>query len=328
MSVILSKAPLRIPLGGGGTDLPSYYENHEGFLIAGAIDKYVYITIHAAFRKTFQLKYSKLEEVKTASEILHPIFREALTRHWNGVPLEIQSIADVPAGTGMGSSGSFTVALLKALAQGQYLATTPSLLAEQACQIEIEFLHEPVGKQDQYVAAHGGICAYTFHCDGTVSVDPLKLSMTTIEQLRNQMLLFFTGETRSASQLLTDQDTRSKEGEKSMIESLNRTKEMGYQSRVLLEAGDLRAYALLMNEHWLNKRKRSTDIANENIDSLYATALKNGAVGGKLIGAGGGGFLLFYSEVPEQTRAAMAEAGAIELPFDFEFTGATAQGLI
>jgi D-glycero-alpha-D-manno-heptose-7-phosphate kinase len=327
MSVILSKAPLRISLGGGGTDLPSYYQDHEGFLIAGAIDKYVYIFIHAAFQRTFRLKYSKVEETKTPEEIRHPIFREALTRYWNGDPLEIASMADVPAGTGMGSSGSFTVALLKALAQGRYIATTPAQLAEQACEIEIDFLKEPVGKQDQYVAAHGGICAYTFHCDGTVLVEPLELSSSTLEKMRNQMLLFYTGETRSASQVLTDQNSRSMAGDKEMIENLHRTKEMGYLSRKLLEDGDLDAYAELMNEHWRNKRKRSRDVANTRIDEMYETALRHGAIGGKLVGAGGGGFLLVYSELPSETRAGMAAMGSEELPFDFEFGGAVAQGL-
>ncbi len=328
MSVILAKAPLRISLGGGGTDLPSYYENFGGFLIAGAIDKYVYITIHTAFREIFELKYSKMEKVTSPAEITHPIFREALSRYWNGVPLEIQSIADVPAGTGMGSSGSFTVALLKALAQGQFRATTPAQLAEQACQIEIEFLKEPVGKQDQYVAAHGGICAYTFHQEGNVTVEPLQIGTSTIDQMRNQMLLFYTGEMRSASTVLSDQDTRSKAGDNAMLENLHRTKAMGFESKKLLESGDLMSYAQLMHEHWLNKRSRSADMANSHIDALYATALQNGAVGGKLIGAGGGGFLLVYSEVPERTRSAMAGAGAVELPFDFEYTGATAEGLI
>lgn len=327
MSVILSKAPLRISLGGGGTDLPSYFKDHEGFLIAGAIDKYVYIFIHAAFQKTFRLKYSQVEETKTAQEIRHPIFREALLRYWNGDPIEIASIADVPAGTGMGSSGSFTVALLKALAQGRFIATTPAQLAEQACEIEIDFLKEPVGKQDQYVASHGGICAYTFRQDGSVLVEPLELSSSTLEKMRNQMLLFYTGETRSASQVLTDQDTRSKAGDSEMIDNLHRTKEMGYLSRKLLEAGDLVAYAQLMNEHWQNKRKRSSDVANSRIDNMYETALRHGAIGGKLVGAGGGGFLLVYSELPSETRAGMAAVGAEELPFDFEFGGAVAQGL-
>jgi len=328
MSVIVAKAPLRIPLGGGGTDLPSYYREHEGFLVAGAIDRYVYILIHATFNRTFQLKYSQHEVVDSPALIQHPIFREALTRYWDGDPIEITSIADVPAGTGMGSSGSFTVALLKALAQCRYVSTTPAQLAEQASAIEIDFLKEPVGKQDPYVAAHGGICAYTFHRDGGVTVEPLSLSGSTHERLRNQMLLFYTGKTRSASSVLLDQNERSLAGDQEMIENLHRTKEMGYQSRQLLECGDLESYAKLMNEHWQNKRNRSDGVANEHIDHLHKTAMENGAIGAKLIGAGGGGFLLVYSAVPSLTREAMAEEGATEQPFEFEFGGASAQGLV
>ena len=328
MSVIVAKAPLRISLGGGGTDLPSYYREHEGFLIAGAIDKYVYILMHTSFNRTYQLKYSRLEETSSPESIRHPIFREALKRYWDGDPLEISSIADVPAGTGMGSSGSFTVALLKALAQCRHISTTPAQLAEQASQIEIEYLHEPVGKQDPYVAAHGGICAFTFHCDGTVTVEPLRLSVATHERLRNQLMLFYTGKTRSASSVLLDQHERSLAGDSEMIENLHRTKEMGFKSRQLLECGDLESYAKLMNEHWQNKRSRSAGVANAHIDHLYETAMENGAIGAKLIGAGGGGFLLVYSAMPSQTREAMAEAGATEQPFEFEFGGASAQGLV
>ncbi|HUY05692.1 MAG TPA: galactokinase [Acidimicrobiales bacterium] len=328
MGVIVAKAPLRISLGGGGTDLPSYFREHEGFLVAGAIDRYVYILVHAAFNRIFQLKYSKLEETRTPSSIRHPIFREALMRYWDGDPLEITSIADVPAGTGLGSSGSFTVALLKALAQCRRTSTTPAQLAQQASEIEIDFLQEPVGKQDPYVAAHGGICAYTFHRDDTVTVEPLSLSGATHERLRNQMLLFYTGETRSASSVLMDQHKRSLAGDQEMIENLHRTKEMGFKSRQLLECGDLEGYAKLMNEHWQNKRSRSDDVTNAHIDRLYEIAMANGAIGGKLIGAGGGGFLLVYSAIPSLTREAMAGLGATEQPFDFEFGGASAQGLV
>ncbi len=328
MSVIVAKAPLRISLGGGGTDLPSYYRAHEGFLVAGAIDKYVYILIHAVFNQTFKLKYSQFEETSSPELIKHPIFREVLTRYWDGGPLEINSIADVPAGTGMGSSGSFTVALLKALAQCRHVSTTPGQLAEQASEIEIRYLQEPVGKQDPYVAAHGGICAYTFHRDDSVSVEPLRLKIATLEKLRNQMLLFYTGKTRSASSVLSDQHERSLANDRKMIENLHRTKEMGYASRELLEIGDLEGYATLMNEHWQNKRIRSDGVANAHIDRLHEIAMKNGALGAKLIGAGGGGFLLVYSSVPSLTREAMAEVGATEQPFEFEFGGASAQGLV
>lgn len=324
MSVVYSRAPLRISLGGGGTDLPSYYQQHGGFLVAGAIDKYVYMLVHSVFQRRYRMKYSEIEEVDEVSQIRHPILRETLLRHWRGEPVEIASIADVPAGTGMGSSGAFTVCLLKALAQARRQASTPERLAEAACQIEIEVLQEPVGKQDQYVAAHGGICAYTFHPSGRVEVEPLELRPETLDKLRDRLLLFYTGEARSASAVLSDQDKRSKSGDQAMIDNLHRTKELGCTSRKLLEEGDLTAYAELMHEHWEHKRKRSPGMANERIDALYDKARAHGAIGGKLVGAGGGGFLLVYSGAPEQTRRAMAQEHAQELPFDFEYGGAFA----
>jgi D-glycero-alpha-D-manno-heptose-7-phosphate kinase len=324
VSVIFARAPLRISLGGGGTDLPSFYSNHEGFVVSGAIDKYVYMLVHTVFQQRYHMKYSEVEEVDTVDEIRHPILRETLSRHWRGNPLEIASVADVPAGTGMGSSGTFTVCLLKALAHARSTSITPGALAAAACHIEIDVLHEPVGKQDQYVAAHGGICAYTFRRDGSVEVEPLEMDPETFRQMRDQLLLFYTGQVRSASRLLSDQDTRSREGDPTMIENLQRTKVLGYESRELLVKGDLAGYASLMHEHWTHKRQRSEGMASERIDRLYEVARGSGAVGGKLLGAGGGGFLLVFTDRPEDTRRAMAEERAPELPFEFEFGGAVA----
>ena len=322
MSVIFSQAPLRISLGGGGTDLPSYYSEHGGFLVAGAIDKYIYMLLHTVFQRRYRMKYSETEDVDTIAEIRHPILREGLTRHWRGNPLEIASVADVPAGTGMGSSGAFTVALLKGLAHARRTSITPESLAESASEIEIDILKEPCGKQDTYVAAHGGICAYTFQPDGTVEVEPLELDTQTLRSLREQLLLFYTGEARDASAVLSDQDQRTRTGDQEMLENMHRTKEMGVQSRELLVSGDLFAYAELMHEHWLNKRRRSPGMATDRIDELYTLARRSGVIGGKLVGAGGGGFLLVYARNPADTRQAMAAAGAVELPFDFEFVGA------
>ena len=326
MSVIFSRAPLRIPLGGGGTDLPSYYREHGGFLVSGAIDKYVYMFTHAVFQRRYLMKYTQTEEVDTIPEIRHPILREALLRYWHGNPLEIASVADVPSGTGMGSSGAFAVSLLKALAQARSTSIAPGALAEAASEIEIDILKEPVGKQDTYVAAHGGICAYTFNPDDTVDVVPLELSPDTLRKLRDNLLLFYTGEARDASSVLGDQDERSRNGDQEMLENLHRTKEMGYRSLELLSSGDLESYGELMHEHWENKRRRSPGMASEKIDMLYTLARRSGAVGGKLVGAGGGGFLLIYARRPADTRQAMAAAGAQELVFDFEFGGAYATG--
>lgn len=321
MSAIFTQAPLRLSLGGGGTDLPSYYRDHGGFLVAGALNKYIYMLTHTVFQQRYRLKYSEFEEVDDPRDIRHPLLREALLRHWSGKPLEIASIADVPAGTGLGSSGSFTVCLLKALAIARSSSTTPAGLAEDACEIEIDILGEPVGKQDQYVAAHGGICAYTFHPDARVEVRPLSLAQETLDRLNSNMLLFFSGEARSASKLLADQVSRTEEGDLAMVENLNRTKEIGHESVRLLESGDLERYAELMHEHWENKRQRSTGMTTERVERLYTLARRSGALGGKLVGAGGGGFLLAYTERPDDTRVAMQAAGASELSFQFESLG-------
>jgi D-glycero-alpha-D-manno-heptose-7-phosphate kinase len=324
MSVIFSRAPLRLSLGGGGTDLPSYYRKHGGFLVSGAIDKYVYMLVHTVFQRRYLMKYAQTEEVDDIAQIQHPILREALLRHWRGNPLEIASLADVPSGTGMGSSGSFTVCLLKALAQARNTSIAPGALAEAACEIEIDVLKEPVGKQDQYVAAHGGICSYTFHPDGRVDVMPLELSPETLRRLEENMLLFYTGESRSASDVLSDQDKRSRQNDGEMLANLHTTKEMGYRSQELLLSGELESYAELMHGHWENKRRRSPGMTSEHIDRLYTLARRSGVIGGKLVGAGGGGFLLVYARRPADTRQAMAAAGAQELVFDFEFGGAYA----
>jgi D-glycero-alpha-D-manno-heptose-7-phosphate kinase len=321
MSVIFTRAPLRLSLGGGGTDLPSYYREHGGFLIAAAMDKYMYMLTHTVFQKRYRLKYSQFEEVDDPSDIEHPILREVLVRHWDGNPLEIASLADIPAGTGLGSSGAFAVCLLKALALAGSKATTPSAIAEAASHIEIDILGEPVGKQDTYVSAHGGICAYTFNRDDTVSVEPLDLSEDTILAMTDRFLLFFTGETRDAVEILADQDKRSRAGEAEMLQNLHRTKEIGLESRKLLEAGDLEQFSELMHEHWLNKRRRSAGMTTDRADELYELARGNGAIGGKLVGAGGGGFLLMYTTDVDRTREALAEAGAAEVRFGFDFHG-------
>jgi D-glycero-alpha-D-manno-heptose-7-phosphate kinase len=324
MSVIFSRAPLRISLGGGGTDLPSYYREHGGFIVSAAIDKYVYILTHTVFQRRYRMKYSELEEVDEVGQIRHPILREGLLRHWRGAPLEIASVADVPAGTGMGSSGAYTVCLLKSLIRARHGSISPGDLAEAACEIEMNVLGEPVGKQDPYVAAHGGICAYTFHLDGVVRVEPLELDLAVLRRLRDRLLLFYTGNARSASSVLVDQDTRSKGGDREMLENLHRTKDLGHRIHDLLRRGELEDFAELMHEHWEHKRRRSPGMSSEHIDRLYAEARRNGTLGGKLVGAGGGGFLLLYTSKPEDTRGAMAAAHAPELAFDFEFDGAHA----
>jgi D-glycero-alpha-D-manno-heptose-7-phosphate kinase len=309
-------------LGGGGTDLPSYYREHEGFLIAAAIDKYVYLTIHQTFVDELIIKYAKMERVPTAAEIQHPIIREALQLlEISQVNLEISSMADIPAGTGLGSSGSFGTALLKALHTLRKNLVHPSELAAQACHIEIDRLGEPVGKQDQYIAAYGGVTCFRFLKDNTVEAFALQLPEETLHSLEDNLMLFFTGYSRSASVILKDQDDRSKRSDISMIENLHFTKEIGLKSKDALESGDLREFAELMNVHWEHKKRRSQGMSNDHIDFLYELGRSSGALGGKVTGAGGGGFLLFYAPEKARLRRAMADAGAREVRFRFEFEG-------
>jgi D-glycero-alpha-D-manno-heptose-7-phosphate kinase len=320
--MIITRSPLRISLGGGGTDLPSYYQKHTGFLLAAAIDKYVCITLHHTFVPELIVKYSKLERVTNVDEVQHPIIREALKLtgvDWSG--LEITSMADIPAGTGLGSSGSFTTALLKALHTHNKNLVHPRELAEQACHIELDRLREPIGKQDQYIAAFGGLTCFQFLPNGLVEAWPLKVSAETLYNLEDNLLLFFTGYSRSASSILKEQDDRSKQRDQSMVDNLHFVKELGYQSKEAMEAGDLVRLAELMNVHWEHKKKRSGSMSNDRINQWYELAKANGALGGKLIGAGGGGFLMFYAEEKVCLRRAMAEAGLREVRFRFDFEG-------
>jgi D-glycero-alpha-D-manno-heptose-7-phosphate kinase len=320
--MIITRSPLRISLGGGGTDLPSYYEEHSGFLIAAAIDKYVYITLHQTFVDELIVKYSKLERVKSADLVEHPIIREAMKMvGLEGPYLEITSMADIPAGTGLGSSGSFTTALLKALHAVKKHLVHPAELAEQACDIEINRLGEPIGKQDQYIAAYGGITCFKFMPDGRVDAWPLKIAEETLFNLEDNLLLFFTGYSRSASSILQEQKQKSLVADKAMIENLHFVKDLGRQSQRALEAGDLHEFARLMDVHWQRKKERSGSMSNQHINDWYDHAMANGALGGKLIGAGGGGFLMFYTEDKARLRHAMREKGLTEVRFRFDFEG-------
>jgi D-glycero-alpha-D-manno-heptose-7-phosphate kinase len=315
---------MRISLGGGGTDLPSYYEKFGGFVMAAAITRYVYITINDAFWPQIRLKYSKLEEVETVDQIQHPIIREAMKLTGvTGPYLDIVSLSDIPAGTGLGSSGSFTTALLRALHTLKRNFVPPQELAEQACHIEIDLLHEPIGKQDQYIAAFGGITCFEFSKDGSVQAEPLKISPETLANLEDNLLLFFTGSARSASEILRDQDKRTRSGGADMIENLHYTKELGLASRDALSAGNLQKFAELMHTHWEHKKKRSPGMSNGKVDEFYECARTNGALGGKLVGAGGGGFLMLYAEDKTRVRHAMHEAGLREVRVQFDFGGTT-----
>jgi D-glycero-alpha-D-manno-heptose-7-phosphate kinase len=320
--MIITRSPLRITLGGGGTDLPSYYRKHGGFLIAAAIDKYVYVTVMRPFVEGIFLKYSKLEHVGAVDEVQHPIVREAIRMLGFRTPqIEITTLADIPAGTGLGSSGSFTTALLKALYAHRRRLLHPSELAELACDIEINRLGEPIGKQDQYAAAYGGVTCFTFNQDDTVVAVPLKAHMDALFDLEDNLLLFFTGFSRSAGSILKDQKQRSERTDASMLQNLHYVKELGTRSQQALQTGQIALFGDLMHEHWEHKKRRSDGMSNPQIDEWYDLARKNGAIGGKLVGAGGGGFLLFYSEDHRRLRAAMSKAGLEEVRFRFDFEG-------
>jgi len=320
--MIIARSPLRITLGGGGTDLPSYYRDHTGFLIAAAIDKYVYVTAMRPFVPGIFLKYSQLEHVQSADEVQHPIIREAIRMLEFRTPqMEITTLADIPSGTGLGSSGSFTTALIKALYAHRRRTILPSDLARLACDIEIDRLNEPVGKQDQYIAAYGGITCFQFNPDETVSAEPLAISFDTVADLEDNLLLFFTGFSRSAGSILKDQKSRSQHGDDEMIRNLHYVKELAYRSQQALIGGRVAEFGALLHEHWEHKKRRSGGMSNPQIDEWYDLGMQNGAAGGKLVGAGGGGFLMFYAADRNRLRHAMSRAGLEEVRFRFDFEG-------
>jgi D-glycero-alpha-D-manno-heptose-7-phosphate kinase len=320
--MIITRSPLRITLGGGGTDLPSYYHQFGGFLVSAAIDKYVFVTVMRPFTPGIFLKYSQLEKVQTVNDIQHPILREAIRMLDFKTPqLEITTLADIPAGTGLGSSGSFTTALLKALFAHRRRLLLPDELARLACQIEMEILKEPIGKQDQYIAAYGGITCFEFKQDDSVNAYPLQINMDTLFDLEDNLLLFFTGYSRNASDILKDQDKRSKEMDEDMLNNMHYVKDLGLHSKEALIAGRTSEFGELLHEHWEHKRKRSKGMSNPQIDEWYELGMKNGALGGKLVGAGGGGFLMFYAKDRNRLRHAMSKAGLEEVRFSFDFEG-------
>ena len=320
--MIIARSPLRITLGGGGTDLPSYYKEHEGFVIAAAIDKYVYVNVMRPFTEGVFLKYSQLEQHKSIFDVKHPIIREALyLLDFKTPQVEITTLADIPAGTGLGSSGSFTTALLKALYTHRRRHVHQEELAEFACHIEIDRLGEPVGKQDQYAAAVGGVTCFSFQKDGMVSTSPLNITMQTMFALEDNLLLFFTGFSRSASGILKDQDSRTQSNDADMLSNLHFVKDLGFSSQKALEEGNTTLFGELMHEHWEHKKRRSGGMSNQQIDDWYQLGIQNGAIGGKLVGAGGGGFLMFMARDRVKLRDAMAKAGLEEVRFKFDFEG-------
>ena len=298
-------------LGGGGTDLPAYYREHGGFVVSTAIDRYVQVALSTSFQQRFRLKHLEWEEVDAVEDVRHPILRETLKQHWRGGAIELASVADAPPGTGLGSSGAYAVCAIKALELAGGVESDPGTLAEAACEIEIDLLGRKVGKQDQYAAAFGGVRAYTFNPDDSVSVRDLDLPAAAVDALRERFLLFFSGRKRSASDLLSG--TR--------MEALERLHELALQTCAALEAGDLAACGELMKESWEAKRERAPGTVLPEMDDLRDRALRSSGTGVLSLGAGGGGFLLVLTDDPENTRRAMHEAGAPELSFGLDEAG-------
>lgn len=320
--MILVRSPLRISIAGGGTDVPSFFEHEESLVLAAAINKYVYVSVLRPFTQGIFLKYSEIERTNDIDSIRHPIIREVLRLlNPKNAQIEITALADIPAGTGLGSSGSFTTALIKALYVHYRKRIDTRDLAELACDIEINKLSEPIGKQDQYISAFGGLAEMHFHKNGIVNIFPLPIKTSVITELEERLMLFYTGTTRTASSILEDQVIKSRERNQNMLQNLQTIKRLAIETREALQKGDTSAYGGLMNEHWQVKRGRSKGISNDAIDELYQKALRNGAVGGKLVGAGGGGFFLFYTESRDKLRMFMAKQGLEEMRFTFDFEG-------
>ena len=320
--MIIVRSPLRISFGGGGTDLASYYTKKNGFVVSGAINKYVYITITKPFEKGIYLKYSKSEKVKNIRDVNHKIFRETIKKFSDNLnQIEITALADIPSGTGLGSSSSFTNALIKAIFENNGKRISKRKLAELSCDIEINKIKAPIGKQDQFISSFGGLKSMTFKKNHTVSLKDLKISKKKVRDLEKKLVLYFTNFKRNANDILKYQDDKSKQGNSLIIDNLNSVKLMGKKIEKILENGDLDKFGKIMNEHWEIKKKRSKNMSNRFINKIYSLGLKNGALGGKLVGAGGGGFLLFYSNNRKKLKKSMLKFGLREIPFKFDFQG-------
>jgi D-glycero-alpha-D-manno-heptose-7-phosphate kinase len=322
--MIVSRAPVRFSLGGGGTDLPSYSSKHGGFLVAAAVDKYIYVSANRRFYDSIRLAYSKTETVNSVDEIEHRIFREAL--RFCSLPrgIELTSVADVPPNSGLGSSSSFTVALLNALHTYKHEFVSSLQLAQEACHIEIDVLGQPIGKQDQFIAAYGGVTAFAFNTDGSVDVERLPIRPEVLDELESNLLIFYSGVEREAASVLHEQGKSIAQNAGNAMERMHRIKELGYETRRILLQGNIDAYGELLHEHWTNKRKLAVNMTDSTIDEHYEAARAAGAVGGKLMGAGGGGFFMFYTRPAErrQVYSALVQRGLKPLRFRFDATGA------
>ena len=322
--MIISRAPLRFSLGGGGTDLPAYSREHGGFLVSAAIDKYVYVTANRRFYREVRLAYSKTEIVPNIDAIEHPIFREGLRMTGIEHSIELTSVAELPANSGLGSSSTFTVALLNALHAYQREFIGSAQLAEEACTLEIDRLGEPIGKQDQYIAAFGNITAFTFDKDGTVHVEAVPVRDEVLDELESNLLVFYTGVERAARKVLTKQDSALRQAGGKAVQGMHRIKELGHEVHRLLVDGDVDRYGELLHEHWTRKREQTSAMSDPTLDEHYEAARRAGAIGGKIMGAGGGGFFLFYVRPSDKRRVieTMLGRGLRRLRFRFDLDGA------
>ncbi len=320
--MIITRTPFRVTLGGGGTDLPSYYSEHGGFIFAVGINKYMYISVNQPFDRLIRVKYSESETVNSTDEIKHPIAREAMRMLGNGTAMEIVSVADLPAGTGLGSSSCYTVGLLNALHASRREYIDLHDLAEEACKLEIDILKSPIGKQDQYMAAFGGMTVLRIAKDGSVDVSKAKVSDSIIDDFNRNMLMFYTNTQREANGILAEQSKGAKMGEKNVVESMHYIKDIGGKILEAAEKGDLTNVGLLFDKHWQYKKKISTKMSNKRFDEIYQVAKDNGALGGKILGAGGGGFFMFYVEKNHQRLIdAMTALGLRHMRYRFDFDG-------
>jgi D-glycero-alpha-D-manno-heptose-7-phosphate kinase len=320
--MIISRTPFRMPLGGGGTDLPAYYSKFGGFFVSAAINKYMYLAVHNRFERGLRIGYSKTEIVDDSEKVNHPLVREALRLLGIREGIEIISFADVPASTGLGSSGSFTVGLLRALYECRHKFKRPEELAEEACDIAINKLKEPSGKQDEYVASLGGIRAYEIDTTGLVRSRELTLSDDTLAELENGIMMFYTGVTRSSSEVLKRQQDQVKSSSGNTSEKMHEIKRIGMGSCKALEGGDLKRFGELLHEHWVVKRGVTDNMSTDSIDKWYKLGRDNGAIGGKIIGAGGGGFLMLYCDNNRsKIRSVLAKEGLVEYRIRFDHEG-------
>lgn len=321
--MIIARCPLRISLGGGGTDLESYYSKREGFLVAGAIDKYIYVAIHRTFEDEIIAKYSQFEKISNYKDIKHPIIKSVLELYASDIRnLEITSFADIPGGTGLGSSSAFTNALIKAMYSVKFDDIGNEELAEKSCYVEIEKLNEPIGKQDQYITALGGVREFTFKQDGSVTNSLVYNDIDDFHEFSSSLVMVYTGSTRSASKILSDQKIKSESMDSEMLNNLDRTKELGRLSLELIQNKDFKGYGKIMHEHWMNKKQRSPGMTSKEIDEIYEYGLASGANGGKVIGAGGGGFILFQTEDKSQLVKKLRESNLRVVDFSFVSQGA------